>query len=362
MNRLPGTLRVSVGQCSDAGTKPDNQDAVALRLPKGSALRTKGVVAALADGLSSAGAGREAAEACVLGFINDYYTTPALWSVARAAQRVLESLNRWLCRRTQIGEDHLCTLSVLILRSRLAHVFQVGDSRIWRWRDGNLECLTEDHSRQAGGQRLLTRAMGGETRLDVDYYRCEIKPGDRFLLTSDGVHTVLPVRVLTQALLAPDSAQVITERLVHLALERGSDDNVSCQLVDVEALPDAGVDDVLGCLHERPLPPPMTPGVRLDGLTVDKELHASARSHLYRVRDAEGNVSVLKVPSVNLEDDVEALRRFALEGWIAARLRSPHLMQVLPPLTDPRCLYQRLEYIDGVTLHQWLRDHTDAAV
>jgi len=81
--------KVRIGQYSDAGPKLHNQDALAMQIPDGPLLRTKGIVAALADGLSTAGAAREAAESCVLGFISDYYATPALWSIPRSAQRVL---------------------------------------------------------------------------------------------------------------------------------------------------------------------------------------------------------------------------------------------------------------------------------
>lgn len=356
------TLHVRVGQYSEAGVKADNQDALALRLPFGEPLRTKGLVAALADGLSSAGAGREAAEACVLGFIHDYYATSPLWSVPRSAQRVLEALNRWLCRRTLAGEDHLCTLSVLILRSRVAHLFQVGDSRIWRLRGQQLECLTEDHSRQAGGQRLLTRAMGADTRLDVDYRHCALQQGDVFLLTSDGIHDVLSATIMAATLSASETPQAAAEQLVQRALQHGSHDNVSCQVLEVLTLPEASADDALASLRGLPLPPPMIAGMRIDGLTVVRELYASARSHLYLVRDSDGQLSALKAPSVNLEDDAAALARFALEGWIAARLRSAHLLKPLAGVAAQSCLYQRLEYIDGVTLRQWLREHPDAAV
>ncbi|MCH8543005.1 MAG: bifunctional protein-serine/threonine kinase/phosphatase [Alcanivorax sp.] len=355
-------LTVDIGQCSERGHKAINQDALAVRVPADDLLRTKGIVAALADGLSSAAAGREAAESCVLGFISDYYATPSLWSVARSAQRVLEALNRWLCRRTLAGEDHLCTLSVLVLRSRLAHLFQVGDSRIWRLRNRQLECLTEDHSRQAGGRRLLTRAMGGDTRLDVDYRQCDLQPGDIFLLTSDGVHDVLPRSVIEDTLLRSAVPQAAAEDLVASALDNGSRDNISCQVLHVTSLPGASADDALASLRELPLPPPLAPGMRIDNLTIVHELYASSRSHLYLVRDQAGQLSALKAPSVNLEDDPEALTRFALEGWIGARLRSAHLLRPLPPEGPQTCLYQRLEYIDGVTLRQWLREHPDAAV
>ncbi|MBA3981907.1 MAG: protein kinase, partial [Alcanivorax sp.] len=131
---------------------------------------------------------------------------------------------------------------------------------------------------------------------------------------------------------------------------------------EVLSLPDASADDALAHLSELPLPPPLAPGMRVDNLTIVHELHASARSHLYLVRDSAGELSALKAPSVNLEDDPDALTRFALEGWIGTRLRSPHLLRPLPAVSQQSCLYQRLEYIDGVTLRQWLREHPDAAV
>ncbi|MDX1803829.1 MAG: serine/threonine-protein kinase, partial [Alcanivorax sp.] len=74
------------------------------------------------------------------------------------------------------------------------------------------------------------------------------------------------------------------------------------------------------------------------------------------------NISVLKAPSVNLEDDRPALERFVLEGWICQRLRNAHLLRALPVPDNPCALYQRLEYVDGVTLQTWLEGHPDASV
>lgn len=355
--------QVRIGQYSEAGQKLHNQDALAMQIPDGPMLRTKGIVAALADGLSSAGAAREAAESCVLGFISDYYATPALWSVPRSAQRVLEALNRWLCRQTQAGESHLCTLSLLILRSRTAHLFQVGDSRIWRLRNDKLECLTRDHSRLIGENRqVLTRVMGGDTRLDVDYGSHELQVGDTYVLTSDGVHGFLSRSRMQGILRATEKPDVAAQALAEAALASGSDDNLSCQVLHVDALPDASADETLRQRGNLPLPPPLSPGVRLDGFTVKRELYASVRSHLYLVEDANGKQSVLKTPSVNLEDDKDALERFVMEGWVGQRLRNAHLLHTLPLPEHPSCLYQHLEFIDGVTLQQWLKEHPDAAV
>lgn len=361
-------LEVAAGQCSDAGPKADNADAVALRVPEAgdpeqaSLLRTKGVVAALADGLSSAAAGREAAESCVLGFLGDYYATPALWSVPRSAQRVLEALNRWLYRQTRAGDGHLCTLSILVLRGASAHLFQIGDSRIWRWRDGVLECLTRDHQRIVEGRAVLTRAMGADPRLEVDYLHAELRPGDRFLLSSDGLHRALSVEEMAQRIADQNDPRTQAQRLIADAIRRGADDNLSGQVLWVRQTGDGGADERLQALRERPLPPPLSAGMEIDGLTVIRELHASPRSHLYLVRDEQGRPGLLKAPSTHLEDDVEALQRFALEEWILARLRGPHFPRVLTPPRGPGCLYQYREYIDGVTLERWRHERPDAPV
>ena len=80
------------------------------------------------------------------------------------------------------------------------------------------------------------------------------------------------------------------------------------------------------------------------------------------MEDKKGNASVLKTPSINLEDDRDALERFVMEGWVGNRLRNPHLLHALPLPENTSCLYQHLEFIDGVTLQQWLREHPDAPV
>jgi len=359
----PAALHVLGAQSSSAGIKPANDDAVAMRLPEGALLRTKGVAAALADGVSSAESGREAAESCVLGFLTDYYATPPLWSVSRAAQRVLDALNQWLCGNDRQEGGHLCTLSVLVLRSRTAHLFQIGDSRIWRLRHGQLECLTQDHTRRIGGKQFLTRAMGMHPRLEVDYRSEPVEAGDRYLLTSDGVHEMLSANTLRDQLAHSTDLQATCEQLVALALDNGATDNLSCQILDVVTLPHAGADDQLTAFSQLPPPPPLYAGAILDGLEVIRELHASNRSHLYLVRDTDsGEKMVLKAPSVNLIDDRPAMERLAFESWVAERIHHANLVRLNQPHRPRTGLYFLMEYIDGISLQQWQQQNPRAGI
>lgn len=89
----PATLRVSVGQHSLAGRKPENQDFHGALVPRGQALALKGVTLAVADGISSSPVSAEAAELAVKSLLSDYYATPDSWTVRTAATRVIAATN-----------------------------------------------------------------------------------------------------------------------------------------------------------------------------------------------------------------------------------------------------------------------------
>ena len=194
---LDNQLAVTVGHSCLPGVKTENDDCLGVRVPEGSLLMTKGIVAVIADGVSVAEKGREAAEICVQGFLNDYYDTPDSWTVSNSALKVLTSLNRWLFNLgrgyNNVYQGFITTLSVLVIKSNTAHVFHVGDSRVSLIREGTMEELTRDHAaRLSDTDRRLTRAMGLDVNLEIDYRRVEIAVADVFCLSTDGMHENVP--------------------------------------------------------------------------------------------------------------------------------------------------------------------------
>ena len=176
---IDGELRISAGQATDAGAKPANEDCMGLCIPEGHGLTTKGVAAVIADGVSSAEAGREASESCVQGFLADYYSTPESWSVKQSGHAVLTALNRWLYSRGREYQDrhrgYVTTFSAVVFKSHSAHLFHVGDSRIYRLRQGELELLTRDHAtRISSEQSYLSRAMGLDVGIGISGEHGEI--------------------------------------------------------------------------------------------------------------------------------------------------------------------------------------------
>ena len=133
---MKNKLEISIGSYSDKGIKADNDDCLSYKLPDGHALKNKGIVVAIADGMSSSEAAKEASHACINGFISDYYSTPDSWTVKHSAQKILSALNNWLYSRGhqeyQSARGMVTTLSILVLKSNTAHIFHIGDSRLYR--------------------------------------------------------------------------------------------------------------------------------------------------------------------------------------------------------------------------------------
>ena len=351
-------LIVSIGQASDKGVKQDNEDSYGVYTPRDSQLDSKGIAAVVADGMGSCQHPKEASEYCVKGFFSDYYSTAESWSVKTSGAKVLTALNSWLYSKSRDDQPKamVSTFSALILKSTTAYIFHAGDSRIYRYRQGNLEQLTQDHRVWIGQtQNYLSRAMGIDVHLDIDYKTLDLEVGDVFIMTTDGVHDVVNDATLKQLLNQALSADAICASIMQRALTQGSQDNVTCQIIRVDELPSCSANEVYNELTRLPFPPELEPGMELDGYKVISEIDASSRSQIYLVTDnANGKPMVMKTPSVNFSDDPAYIERFYMEEWAGKRIYHPNV-QVTYDLPRPRhAMYFLLEYIEGQTLAQWI--------
>tara|TARA_R110001606_G_scaffold395190_2_gene566947 strand:- start:21061 stop:22794 length:1734 start_codon:yes stop_codon:yes gene_type:complete len=362
---MSAKLRVGVGSYSVKGLKEENQDSLGHFIPENiNLLSAKGAAFTLADGVSSSAEAKQASQACVTGFLEDYYSTPDSWSVKKSGGKVLTSINTWLYGQSNQFQDAsrglASTFCGLVIKSTTAHLFHVGDSRIYLLRDNNLEQLTTDHRIHMPGQKeYLGRAMGVDYRLDIDYKTVPVESGDLFFISTDGVHDFLSDKILQKILTSDDDKDLkrLCEQIVAQSLEMGSNDNVSCMLLRVDELPSQDADEVFAKLTELPFPPELYEGVILDGYRITRELHASSTSQLYMAIDTDTNEKVvIKTPSVNFEDDPAYLERFQLEEWAGRRIDSPHVIRTVEQLRPRRFLYYVLEYIEGKTLEQWIED------
>ena len=353
------TLKVSIGQYSTAGIKQQNQDFHGVYLPEGHVLKQKGIACVIADGIGSSNVSHLAAETAVGSFLSDYYSTSDAWSTQTSAERVIRATNSWLYAQTQQSQGrfdkdrgYVCTLSALILKQQQAHVFHVGDSRIYRIRDHEIELLTHDHRVWLSSrEHYLSRALGADYRIEIDYRNIELKEKDIFLLMTDGVYEFVTDQQLLDLTLIDADLNQLAKGLVEKALEQGSDDNLSFQVIRVEQLPELNQFHIQ---QDYVFPQQLSKGEVFEGYVIDKILHQNHRSCLYLAHDTQQQPLVIKTLGVDLQQDKYAVEQFQLEDWVSKRLKHDNLMQCYPHNTEKKYLFQCYEYLQGETLAQWL--------
>jgi len=365
---------LDAGCSSQAGRRPHNEDCVAMRQGSGRD-QDLGSILAMADGVSAGGLGAEAARTTVHALLTDYFDTAPTWDTTVALDRVISAHNAWLSgmnrrRAPLLGQ---CTLTALVLRGQTYTLAHVGDTRAYLWRQGQLQQLTFDHVMPHPDlHHQLTRCVGSDERLLVDYQQGDLFSGDCLVLLSDGVHGVLGTRALTECLaqgLAQGlPAQALADALVERALRQGSRDNPSAAVVLVKGVSDVTLQDAQRRTRQLPALPRLQPGEQIDGLRV-RSLLADTGSHvLYRVHDATGADYVLKtLHPARAHDEVERTM-LAHEAWVAMRMQSGQAGQHLarlhttvpgtPPAASPRlpsACYLLYDWHAGSTLAQRLR-------
>ena len=338
------SLQLSFAQASATGPRAENQDALRLVTPAPELAASKGYLFALADGVSQCADGGLAARASLQALALDYYATPATWSVAQALDRLLLAQNRWL-RAQGSGQPLLTTLSALVLRGRRFTLAHVGDCRVYRWHEGNLQCLSEDHVwDQPGMQHVLKRALGLDQHLLVDYLEGELQPGECFLLLSDGVWASLGEQHIQAVLREQTDLQLAADTLVASAHLNGSKDNASALLVQVEQLGTANLGDTLAQLQQWPVPGPLREGQVIDGWQVET-LHAHSRqSLLYKVRDSQNQPWLLKTLPTAREQEPGAAQGLLLEEWFLRRIAGRHFPELHTASQRQHLYYVMREY------------------
>jgi serine/threonine protein phosphatase PrpC len=308
-----------------------------------------------------------ASESAVKGFLTDYYCTSEAWSVKTSAQRVIAATNSWLhaqTRRSRYAYErdrgYVCTLSAMVIKAKAAHIFHVGDSRIYRVAGNTLEQLTDDHRDVLSSeQSYLGRALGINPQIEIDYRMLEIEKGDVFVLATDGVYDHIGPRFVVNAIRdGANDLDAAAGMIVEEAYRHGSTDNLTVQIVRIDELPDGQAGELFGRASELPLPPLFEARMEIDGYKIIREIHGSSRSHIYLAVDSENDtLVVIKMPSIELRGDPAYLRRFMMEEWVARRIDSAHVLK--PRLQSRRrsYLYVVMELIDGQTLTQWMIDN-----
>ncbi|HEV7995193.1 MAG TPA: protein kinase [Stellaceae bacterium] len=349
--------QASVGFASKTGPRKDNQDFAGAVIGAELAEPRPEVVAAIADGIGGAKGGRIAAETAVRGFLDGFCDLPETMEVQRAGPRIISALNSWmnsLGRQDPELAGMGCTFTALVLRGRIAHLLHAGDTRAYRFSGNRLSCLTTDHVREDGTARshILTRALGVEAEVRLDYSTQPVTLHDRFLLCSDGVHGFLPEQAIADIMRERSAPEDTAGALVAAALQSGGTDNATALVLDVVALPKAGSTDVSAAMLQLPIIPVPVRGETIDGFVLKALISDGRYSRLFAAEDEiEGGNVALKFPKPQIASVAAYRAAFVREAWVGARVHNPGIGRVieLPPGRQT-CLYTVMSLYQGELL------------
>ncbi len=336
--------------------------------------RQRGSVVLLADGVGGQGKGevasRLAVETALRKFREAKPSAPAgqlLWHMFTAGN--LAVYDAGMADR---AEGRMATtLIAAVFRNNELTVGHVGDCRAYLVQLGRIRRLTSDHT-YVGAQlklgliseqdaatsqfrNLLTRSVGKDPTIQVDFATAELSANDLVILCSDGLYWHVSEQEIFKAVtwLSPAEA---CRKLVELAEQRGTDDNLSVAVVRI--------DRVEQLLYYRGLPiyqethePSMSHEVQV-GQVLDERFHItdvisrSGMATIFKARDLLTNRTVaVKVPLMQFESDPGFFTRFQREEEIGRSLDHPYILHVVPVEEKTRP-YLVMEFLEGQTLRQ----------
>jgi serine/threonine protein phosphatase PrpC len=207
----------------------------------------------VADGMGGHGNG-EIASRVAVDALADYLRGHPVsnGNEAERLRKAIECANREVLAEVARDGDLAgmgATIVAMVLDGSRGLIGSVGDSRAYRFRQGVLEQLTEDHTwvheqvsagllseedaRQHPFRSVITRAVGGGEEVVADLVPVDLNPGDRVLLCSDGLTSVLSDLEITVRIQRRESLETVCRELVDAANARGGPDNITVLLVEV---------------------------------------------------------------------------------------------------------------------------------
>jgi serine/threonine protein phosphatase PrpC len=249
---LAKQLRLDVAQLTDVGRKREhNEDNMAYVIPKDPQVMTKkGALFIVADGMGGHAAGEVASEIAVDTVSNTYYQDDSE-DVAASLLQAIKRANALIHQRAaenmlRSGMGTTCVAAVL--RGNMAYIANVGDSRAYFMRNGQVKQVSQDHSwvaeqvraglltddqaRTHAQRNVITRCLGTQADVDIDIFTEELREGDSLVLCTDGL----------SGLVSDDEIQRIVEQyvpqesvyhLIERANSNGGPDNITAIVLRV---------------------------------------------------------------------------------------------------------------------------------
>jgi len=336
--------------------------------------RDRGAVVALADGVGGMDKGEVASRLAVETALQTFQQAAAGQTPPQLLTQMFNTANRAVYDKGM--EDHgksrmATTLAAVVLRNNEIVVGNVGDSRVYLVRKAQIKQLSTDHTytgmqqkfgliseqdaKTSANRSVLTRSVGNELMIRVDVETVTVFKGDRLVLCSDGLYAHVADSEIADIVSCYSPAQAC-RRLVALSEQRGTDDNLSIQVVQINEVEKVALYRGVPIYQEAADPTPryeLRPGQTLDKrFQIIETVSRSGMATIFKATDLQtkGTVAV-KVPLMQFESDAGFYSRFQREEDIGRRLDHPSILKFIPIEEDQRSRpYIVTEYLLGNTL------------
>jgi len=304
-------------------------------------------IAVVCDGVGSAIEGAEAAKRTTNHLINNFKIRPKTWSIEKSIKSFIESINSILYQESQIdyeASELVTTLTIVVIQGNRLYGANVGDSRVYLYRNEKLNQLSFDHAMdEKGFENVLTKAIGIENSVQPFYFENIIEKNDKILLCSDGLYNILNEEQLATGIV------VGSHSLVKKASKIENDnlpDDTTAVIIDILQA------DEISTLKQQKLTIPQTlkKDEVINGYKLITPLIQNERTWLVHKKTKN---YVLKFASVEAIDDENILDLFVKEAWNAKRLKADFFPKAVIP-KNRTARYYVMQHFKGEDLDKYL--------
>lgn len=335
--------------------------------------RWRGVACVICDGVGGQRGGDVASQLAVRKALDAYLAADPSMTPSSLLHQMFNDANLAVYDAGMAGDTPTrmgTTMTATLLRDDEAHIGHVGDCRVYLVHGAAIRCLTSDHSYSGMQMKLglitpqeaadsqmryvLTRSIGREPFIQIDFYNLKVVPGDVLIQCCDGVYTCMTEQEIYETVVRDPEAAC--HALIELCDRRGAEDNVSVQVIQVRKVErvviERGQKEYHAVEHPGFGQELQVEDVLDEHYLILEIISRSGMATIYRATDLKSEQTVaLKVPHPQFEADPNFFDRFKREELIGGRINHPSIINILPSGdVNKSRIYLVMEYLRGQTL------------
>jgi len=304
-------------------------------------------IAIVCDGVGSADEGAQAAKRVTTYLMNNFQIRPKTWSIEKSIYTFIDSINSILYQESMINYERpelVTTLTIVVIEGNKLYGANVGDSRVYLYRDTNMNQLSFDHAMDDEGyENVLTQAIGIDKNIKPYYFENIIQKDDKVLLCSDGLYNIMSKNRLENGIYL--GASSLVKKASKLMEDNLPDDTTAVvieilQANEIEALKQQNIS----------IPKTLKKSQIIDGYKLEKSLIQNDRTWLCTKKTKQ---YVVKFAPLEAIDDETILDLFVKEAWNAKRLKTDFFPKAVIP-KNRTSRYYVMQLFNGEDLDSYL--------